>query len=165
MSFCVNLPTVKSHPAAAFYMPHARLWELALGGILAQIDQSFRQSPQAMSVPAGHSRRQDVAAVAGLILLSGAFILLNSQRLFPGWLALIPVNGTLLLIAAGDRRGGRRVHSGSPDISICRAANSSDAVVAAYGDRIVRLPRPHRRRLIRRLPSSVRAAVRTSTSY
>jgi peptidoglycan/LPS O-acetylase OafA/YrhL len=101
-SFLFNLATVKSHPAAAFYMPHARLWELALGGILAQVDLTARRSA-AGSSGISNVRMSNFAAIMGLTLLCTSFIAMRSQQLFPGLLALVPVAGTMLLIAAGER--------------------------------------------------------------
>jgi len=39
LSFAINVLTVHTAPAAAFYLPTSRLWELALGGLLAGVGQ------------------------------------------------------------------------------------------------------------------------------
>src|SRR5436190_5181032 len=36
-SFAANVAFIDSHPTATFYLPQARLWELAVGGILAYV--------------------------------------------------------------------------------------------------------------------------------
>ncbi len=102
VSFFINVWTVKGHAVAAFYMPQARLWELAVGGILAHIalTRESRAAPLSDSAP---TRMHEAAAVLGVVLLCAAFVLFDSRLLFPGWPALIPVLGTILLIAAGER--------------------------------------------------------------
>ena len=42
ISFILNVVSVSAHPLAAFYLPWNRLWELALGGVLAdrQLDKT-----------------------------------------------------------------------------------------------------------------------------
>jgi peptidoglycan/LPS O-acetylase OafA/YrhL len=42
-----------------------------------------------------------LASVVGTILIVGACVLLATGRLFPGWWALLPITGSMLLIAAG----------------------------------------------------------------
>ena len=102
-SFAFNLATVRTHPEMAFYMPHARLWELALGGILAHLQLTSPRLPPPAARGATSARYGNLAAVTGLALLCVSFVALRSQQLFPGWFALAPVLGTLLLIAAGER--------------------------------------------------------------
>jgi peptidoglycan/LPS O-acetylase OafA/YrhL len=101
-SFIFCITTMKSHPTAAFYMPHSRLWELALGGILAQVDLSSARSRGAAPGTANQPLN-NWAAGLGLTLLVAGFVVLNERMMFPGWRALIPVVGTLLLIAAGEQ--------------------------------------------------------------
>jgi peptidoglycan/LPS O-acetylase OafA/YrhL len=79
------------NPTAGFYAPWSRLWQLALGGLLAVWTAGGRRLP----VPA------DFLAIAGIGLLAAAFLLLDAYSVYPGWRALLPTCGSALLIAAG----------------------------------------------------------------
>ena len=81
---------VFSHPSATFYLLPTRAWELAAGALLAIVEPKFR----IRGVP------KELTAVAGLgaILISMAFF--SEATPFPGGAALLPVAGTVLLIAA-----------------------------------------------------------------
>ena len=93
-SFALSAAIAASNPAMDFYSPMTRLWELAAGALLA-----YRQAGQADST--GGERRHSCLSVAGLALILGGAVLFNPQMNFPGWLALAPVTGAVLLIAAG----------------------------------------------------------------
>ena len=76
-------------PAAAFYAPWSRLWELAIGGILAS----------------GGLRLKDREPISfiGLTIIVGSAAMLTKASPFPGVSALLPVSGTALIIAFGSR--------------------------------------------------------------
>ncbi|WP_175947826.1 acyltransferase family protein [Burkholderia pyrrocinia] len=90
-SFVMNVALVGHHPSAAFYWPITRMWELLAGAALA--------------ISAAHVRiiggRANVLSMAGALLCLSSFAFVNSQAAFPGWWALLPVAGTVGLIAAG----------------------------------------------------------------
>lgn len=88
---------ITTKPAAAFYLPFTRFWELAAGGLLAFGKLHPRPSlPAAWSAPL----RQCAAGLGLLLLITSAAFLHESNR-FPGWQAALPVAGAVLLIAAG----------------------------------------------------------------
>lgn len=100
LSFATGLAWLDKAPAKAFFHPAARFWELFAGVILAAHQrQPLRWHPPALP--------PDLAALTGLALLAGAFAFVREDGGFPGWSALLPVAGTLLLIgpAAGSRLG------------------------------------------------------------
>jgi peptidoglycan/LPS O-acetylase OafA/YrhL len=80
---------------ADFYSPLSRAWELALGALLAHINQ--RRAEQAM-----HERTSNFFAAAGGILLIASFALIDHNSAFPGLWALLPTLGAASLIAAGS---------------------------------------------------------------
>jgi peptidoglycan/LPS O-acetylase OafA/YrhL len=94
-SFVLNILLVGRQPSAAFYLPATRFWELMLGSSAAYLEvHSVRHL--------GFSLKwRNVTAVAGLVLLALAFGLVRDGRGFPGWWALLPTLGALLLIQAG----------------------------------------------------------------
>ena len=96
LSFAVNVYSVYRHPDAAFYSPLSRFWELMLGGSLAWL---ALHRPERL--PAGSGRLAgNLAALAGLALILAGLQFIRGDSLFPGWWALLPCLGTVLLIAA-----------------------------------------------------------------
>jgi peptidoglycan/LPS O-acetylase OafA/YrhL len=90
-SFAVNIALSLTDMSSDFYLPVSRFWELLAGATLAW--------------------RRDIALNAGLkhvISLAGIAAILVSARLFtsdmrfPGWLALLPVAGSVAIILAGQ---------------------------------------------------------------
>ena len=77
-------------PAAAFYSPLSRLWELAVGGILAT-----GRFPAA--------KRFDLISLPGIALIVAAAFFLDRSHAFPGPAAVIPVAGAALVIIFGSR--------------------------------------------------------------
>lgn len=84
----------------AFYLPVFRFWELLVGTLLA-----WRETTP------GASRRgaNGMLAVAGFVLLLASVGCLSESRHFPGWLAAIPVLGTVLILAAGPDAATNRL--------------------------------------------------------
>ena len=89
-SFAMNVALVGHDPVATFYLPVTRAWELLVGAVLAlawaRVDQSGTAS----------NRR----ATIGLALIVLAAAVLNVDRAFPGWWALLPIAGSALLLSA-----------------------------------------------------------------
>lgn len=116
ISFILNAATVRQHPAAAFYLPHARSWELLMGAVLAcavengaplWFDEAQSHADlwlwRGVAARLGHKLERVVLnarAVLGIALLASSVIFLNQHSTFPGWRALLPTFGTLLLIWA-----------------------------------------------------------------
>lgn len=95
-SFALNVWVVNRDASAAFYLPPTRFWELMIGSVLAYM-HVYR--PQHLFANGG--RLSGLLAVGGALLLAAALALLNEERVFPGWWALLPTFGAALLIAAG----------------------------------------------------------------
>jgi peptidoglycan/LPS O-acetylase OafA/YrhL len=101
VSFAVNIATVHSHPAAAFYLPATRLWELSLGGVLACLSTQRRgQLPHWL---------QWTSNAGTVVLLAASLAWLDGTRPYPGWWALLPVAWAILTIAAGPDAWVNRV--------------------------------------------------------
>jgi hypothetical protein len=95
LSFISNVAVLFSHPSAAFYLPHARFWELMIGSGLAYAHVSLKT----FSRLTGMTIRNSFATL-GLLLLLGAMLALP-ERNFPGWWALIPTAGAAMLVFSG----------------------------------------------------------------
>jgi peptidoglycan/LPS O-acetylase OafA/YrhL len=93
-SFALNLYQCGSDPVGAFYSPLTRFWELLLGAVPALLDRrGFALAP----------RTAGLASLAGLAGIAGGLALIHAGRAFPGWWALLPTVGTLLIILAGPK--------------------------------------------------------------
>ena len=91
-SYSLSVIQTSSQPAAAYFSPFARAWELALGALVAVINPSLKRLPVR------------IAAVltwvgAGAILL--AAFGLTAHTSYPGSLVALPVLGAALVIAGG----------------------------------------------------------------
>ena len=113
-SFLISLWGARHAPAAHFFLPGARAWELAAGGLLAVLEHSSTQTAPRAPVerlailgPAAHR------AVAGLALIIAGALLLRADEAFPGGWAALPVGGALLLIGAGPASAVSRAFLGS----------------------------------------------------
>ncbi|MDA2813264.1 acyltransferase [Nocardiopsis sp. RSe5-2] len=79
----------------AFYLSHTRLWELAAGCLLA-VALVRLSVPVRVRAPLGW---------AGLAAILASAFLFDERTAFPGWIAAVPVLGTLAVIAAADSPG------------------------------------------------------------
>ncbi|CAN5665541.1 acyltransferase family protein [soil metagenome] len=72
----------------AFFLPPTRAWEFAVGGLVALL-------------PATLGRSARFAGWCGLAAVIAAAALFDDATAFPGWIALLPVVGTALIVRAG----------------------------------------------------------------
>ena len=96
VSFCLNLYKIGTDPVGDFYSPQTRFWELLVGAIAAYVNlhsqtRSFRAS-QAVA---------NAQSIIGFVLICASTLFFNKAFAFPGWWALLPVLGSVMLIAAG----------------------------------------------------------------
>ncbi|BCG71971.1 acyltransferase [Mesorhizobium sp. 113-1-2] len=91
-SFAACLWLTSLSPAWAFYFSPLRAWEFAAGGL-------------ATLAPATSLRNRAWLRAAqgwlGLALIAAAYLLLSEDLPFPGWYALLPVAGTVLVLLSG----------------------------------------------------------------
>ncbi len=100
ISFFLNIFEVRRQPVAAFYSPATRMWELLVGSCLAYFERFslglyFRNFVS--------ENIKNVCALIGLAAISITLVFLNKTKSFPGWWALLPVVGTVVMIAAGPQ--------------------------------------------------------------
>jgi peptidoglycan/LPS O-acetylase OafA/YrhL len=84
--FLISVYGVLTDPKAAFYLLHARLWELAAGGVLVFVPRMERRWVN-QALPA-----------AGLGLILWSVVFLSPEKPFPGWNALPAVVGAALIV-------------------------------------------------------------------
>lgn len=91
LSLGFNLYFINVDESKTFYFPMSRFWELGVGGILGLYLSR-------------HSLKETLAlllSVLGLALIILTVVLLDDSFKYPGWYALLPVSGALLVIAGG----------------------------------------------------------------
>jgi peptidoglycan/LPS O-acetylase OafA/YrhL len=95
VSFSLNVFLVGRAPSLTFYFPITRIWELLFGSALAWFTLTYGTL---------RSRTlRESSAVAGSLLIIISLSFISERRPFPGWWALLPTLGTVLLINAGSQ--------------------------------------------------------------
>jgi peptidoglycan/LPS O-acetylase OafA/YrhL len=90
LSLAVGVYATEYSPSAAFYFLPPRAWELAAGCLLAIFERSRGPAPK------GSISR--TLALTGLLLIGAGYYLIQGAEGFPGFWALLPVVGTVLVI-------------------------------------------------------------------
>lgn len=107
-SFALNIALIDSKPVATFYLPFTRAWELLAGAALACGWGQLNQGAFASNWRAG----------IGTLLVAIAAAALDTSRAFPGWWAVLPVLGSVLLLSAPQAWGCRQVLASPPMVWI-----------------------------------------------
>ena len=99
VSFALNVYDVYTgFSSKSFFMPYTRFWELSSGALLAYFNCFANTKVETNS----SIKRANYLSIAGLIVLALGFLILkNSAHNFPGVKALLPIVGSVLIIAAG----------------------------------------------------------------
>ncbi len=95
ISFIINIYWAYRDPAADFFSPFTRIWELMVGGILAYI---VLYRPHYLS---SNAKLLSLLSLLGLLLIVFSVGFLPEIASFPGWWALPATLGAFLLIAGG----------------------------------------------------------------
>lgn len=98
-SFSLNILLNENHAVINFYNPFSRLWEFLFGGFLFSVGHG--KNPVNFQL-ASHPKLKTIAPWVGLTSIVLTATAIDAQD--SGWLALIPVLGTLLIIYAGGQR-------------------------------------------------------------
>lgn len=131
-SFFLNIILLDQFPSAAFYLPFSRFWELLCGTLLAwimlfqdtKIQKFYAYTDRKLSwilLYGEKSRkiffgkriqiRQDLTAriifIIGKTCIFVSLLIIDETKAFPGFWAVLPVVGTLLIILTGhNKRNG-----------------------------------------------------------
>ena len=84
-SFALDISMLRHYPEATFYLPLTRAWELLAGAVLVQW-------------PRAKHGNDALIAWAGLAAIGASLFLIDARIPFPGWVAVLPVGGTALLL-------------------------------------------------------------------
>lgn len=124
ISFALNIAYVRNDAVAAFYSPQTRFWELMAGSVLAHAalhKQNTHPKPKlrldtwlckiaCAHAPAayGNTLRSVQSALGAALIAIGIFVI-TKQDSFPGWWAVLPTLGAVLIISAGAQAWLNRV--------------------------------------------------------
>ena len=95
VSFVYAVQTTASSPALGFFATQSRVWEFALGGLIA-LAPAIRW----------RARLGAIATWTGVCLVIASCLLLGDGTSFPGWATLLPTAGCALAIAGGSAASG-----------------------------------------------------------
>jgi peptidoglycan/LPS O-acetylase OafA/YrhL len=90
VSMGTNIYLVSDHQTVAFYSPITRAWELLAGALLVNRKDWLSRD---LSL-------QNIKAVVGVVLIVIAIVVLDKSSKYPGWGAILPVAGAMLLLDA-----------------------------------------------------------------
>lgn len=99
ISFLLNIFQIDYDPVSTFFLPQTRVWELLAGGLLA-----YSHVYKYGNKPVFDRTRvlNNLLAALGIVLIVLPMFLVDKNFSFPGWWALCPVMGTLVMIQAGS---------------------------------------------------------------
>ncbi|KGJ77107.1 hypothetical protein GY21_08485 [Cryobacterium roopkundense] len=95
-SFIYSMTYTNVNPEAAYFVTPTRIWEFASGGCLAAF--LAWQRPRR---PMRSGLRSGLTGAIGVALILISAVAYSGETAFPGYAALLPVSGTLLVIASG----------------------------------------------------------------
>jgi hypothetical protein len=112
-SLAFEIVLSRSAPSAAFYLPVTRIWEILSGAVLAmgllslarlplpqQVNGSIQRSPAWLVAARRWALDARIRGIVGFALIVWAALSFNRHVNFPGWRAMVPVAGAVLLISA-----------------------------------------------------------------
>jgi peptidoglycan/LPS O-acetylase OafA/YrhL len=118
LSFALNIANIHGNAIAAFYSPQTRFWELLAGSLLAytslykpnmcpqftrSLDARLGAIIYAYAPEANGDTLRNAQALFGAALIAVGILSITEEQLFPGWWAVLPTLGAVLIIAAGTQ--------------------------------------------------------------
>lgn len=98
LSFLMNILLIHKYPSSGYYMLHTRTWELLSGGLLALFPSQF---PPFIKTIEQQKKLSDTLSIIGIILIIISMFLIHKKYVFPGWWAVLPILGAVLIIFSG----------------------------------------------------------------
>lgn len=96
ISLVYSVLTMHSDSTANYYSPLSRFWELMAGSVLAILNSEHSKFNE-------HSKKyKNLISLSGFIFIAISIFVINERMPFPGYIAIIPVLGASLLVAAGN---------------------------------------------------------------
>jgi peptidoglycan/LPS O-acetylase OafA/YrhL len=114
-SFAASSYSASAYPEAGFYLMPMRFWELAVGALLALAGTQLRLA----------EKMSALAAAAGVAMILVAVFHFDVTTPFPGFAALLPCAGALLILLAGwSSNPASRVLAAGPFVFIGKISYS-----------------------------------------
>lgn len=110
LSLCYSVFAGYSGDAAGYFITTTRIWELAVGGLLALAVQAHSRDAFRLPGWAATWQVRNAAVLAALLAICVAAFSYNEATVFPGVAAAVPVLGCAVIIAAGSTRGPGSLH-------------------------------------------------------
>lgn len=116
VSFVLNIMGILKDAVAAFYSPQTRFWELLAGSTLAWVSLYMQSALSKLKhkldnwlgvIVYAHAletigkKLRNVQSLFGGLLIAIAVFVITKEKSFPGWWALLPTLGAVLIISAG----------------------------------------------------------------
>ena len=101
VSLSLCLYDTYNEPVRAFYSLHSRFWELLVGGILAYVEIQWPQYKSHCFRAIESTKFNNALSILGIGLILFSILFFEEGKEFPGWRALFPTIGSVLIIAAG----------------------------------------------------------------
>lgn len=89
-SLAASITITIANPSWAYFVTHTRIWELAMGGLLAVLP---------LRLPLAARR---VIGVLGVAMVLAAVMVFTKETAFPGYMALVPTLGAACIILSGN---------------------------------------------------------------
>lgn len=89
-SLAASVLTTEAHPSAAFFLLHARAWEMLGGGLVFLLAPAAKLSA---------NQRRWLESI-GLFLIVLAIAVFNKDTAWPGWRAMLPVIAAMMVLVA-----------------------------------------------------------------
>ena len=106
ISFYLNVSEVNSNPVAAFFSPQTRFWELMTGAVLAHLTlhrhRTYETISQELSAKVDQYKICNILSLLGALFIIAGLIAISGTSSFPGWWAVIPTAGSVIIISAGQ---------------------------------------------------------------
>lgn len=99
-SFCLSIYLSFNSPSAAFFLPFTRFWEFFLGSYVAII---FSKNNILRLPNPRNSMLLNAIPIIGISLIALSFGFIGQKSTFPGFWALLPTMGAVLVLAAPQK--------------------------------------------------------------
>ncbi|GAA1142956.1 acyltransferase family protein [Nesterenkonia lutea] len=100
LSFSFSVYYTAMAPAQAYFVTPTRIWEFTLGAIAALVLGSSQFT----------GRWGNVLGWTGIAMIVSSAFFYSDVTPFPGWTALLPTVGTVLVLAYGGKSAGHGIH-------------------------------------------------------
>jgi peptidoglycan/LPS O-acetylase OafA/YrhL len=109
ISFGLNIDEIHNNKVAAFYLPQARFWELLVGATLSHF--TLYKKNIFIALP---NIFYSIISITGLTFILIALLIITKDKPFPGWWAILPTIGAMLIISSGTEAWFNRVILSNP---------------------------------------------------